>query len=148
MLSLFNPYVNLATQSSHQLLLLLLYYFYYYYYYYCCCYCVVVNYNLYNKPPCGSTPVLPGYLLLRHSCTWEKTSIFWSCQVFGAVAGEVNSCTNYSIYFIFYFLFSLFLYLTLFLFFCFFFYCFSFLSFILFLHVHESVVTYIKWMTL
>jgi len=42
---------------------------------------VVVNYNLYNKPPCGSTPVLPGYLLLRHSCTWEKTSIFWSCQL-------------------------------------------------------------------
>jgi hypothetical protein len=24
--------------------------------------------------------VLPGYLLLRHSYTWEKTSIFWSCQ--------------------------------------------------------------------
>ena len=67
---------------------------------------VVVTYNLYNQPPCGSTPVLPGYLLLRHSCTWEKTSIFWSCQVFGAVAGEVNSCTNYSIYFIFSFYFS------------------------------------------
>ena len=26
-------------------------------------------------------PVLPGYLLLRHSCTWEKTSIFWSCHL-------------------------------------------------------------------
>jgi len=62
---------------------------------------VVVIYNLYNEPPCGSTPVLPSYLLLRHSYTWEKTSIFWSCKVFGAVAREVNSCTNYSIYFIF-----------------------------------------------
>ena len=31
---------------------------------------------------------MPGYLLLRHSCTWEKTSNFWSCQVFGAVAEE------------------------------------------------------------
>jgi len=26
------------------------------------------------------TLVLLGYLLLWHSCTWEKTSIFWSCQ--------------------------------------------------------------------
>ena len=78
LLSLFNPYVNLSSQSSHQLLLLL-----YYYYYYCCCCCccccyyyccIIVVYNLYNQPPCGSTPVLPGYLLLRHSCTWEKTS--------------------------------------------------------------------------
>jgi len=32
---------------------------------------------------------------------------FWSCQVFGAVAGEVNSCINYNIYFIFSFHFSL-----------------------------------------
>jgi len=24
--------------------------------------------------------VLLGYLLLRHSCTWKKTSIFWSCH--------------------------------------------------------------------
>ena len=46
------------------------------------------------------------FLLLRHSYIWEKTSIFWSCQVFGAVAGEVNSCTNYSIYFILSFHFS------------------------------------------
>jgi len=23
---------------------------------------------------------LPGYLLLRYSCIWEKTLIFWSCQ--------------------------------------------------------------------
>jgi hypothetical protein len=29
---------------------------------------------------CGSTPVLLGYLLLRHSCTWDKTSIFWLCH--------------------------------------------------------------------
>jgi hypothetical protein len=36
---------------------------------------------LYSSPPCGSTPVLPGYLLLRHSCTWDKTSIFWLCQL-------------------------------------------------------------------
>jgi hypothetical protein len=42
---------------------------------------VVVVYNLYNSPPCDSTPVLPGYLLLRHSCTWKKTSIFWSCHL-------------------------------------------------------------------
>jgi hypothetical protein len=38
LLSLFNPYVNLPSQSSHQLLLLL----YYYYYYYCCFVVVVV----------------------------------------------------------------------------------------------------------
>ena len=35
---------------------------------------------LYSSPPCGSTPVLPSYLLLQHSCTWDKTSIFWSCH--------------------------------------------------------------------
>jgi len=29
----------------------------------------------------GSTSVLPGYLLLRHSYTWEKISTLWSCQV-------------------------------------------------------------------
>jgi hypothetical protein len=98
-LSLFNPHIDLPSQSSNQLLLL-------YYYCCCCCCCIIVVYNLYNKPPCDSTPVLPGYLLLRHSYTWEKTSIFWLCQVFGAVAGEVNSCINYSIYFIFSFLVS------------------------------------------
>ena len=36
MLSLFNPYVNLPSQSSHRLLPLLLHC--YYYYYCCCCY--------------------------------------------------------------------------------------------------------------
>jgi hypothetical protein len=25
---------------------------------------IVIIYNLYSSPPCGSTPVLPGYLLL------------------------------------------------------------------------------------
>ena len=35
---------------------------------------------IYSWPPCGSTPVLPGYLLLWHSCTWDKTSTLWSCQ--------------------------------------------------------------------
>jgi len=36
--------------------------------------------NLYSWLPCGSTPVLPDYLLLWHSCTWDKTSTLWSCQ--------------------------------------------------------------------
>jgi hypothetical protein len=39
------------------------------------------QYNLYSSPPCGSTPILPGYLLLGHSCTWDKTSTLWSCHV-------------------------------------------------------------------
>ena len=39
---------------------------------------------LYSSSPCGSTPVLPGYLLLQHSCTWDKTTIFWSCQILSA----------------------------------------------------------------
>jgi hypothetical protein len=54
----------------------------------------------------GSTSALTCYLLLRHSYTWKKTSIFWSCQVFGAIVGEVISCINYNIYFIFTFLLS------------------------------------------
>jgi len=93
-LSLFNPYINTTSQkfSSTPFHLLFI--------------------NLYSSPPCGSTPVLPSYLLLQHSCTWDKTSIFWSCQVFGAVAREVNSCINYNIYFIFSFHFSPFFYLT------------------------------------
>ena len=60
----------------------------------------------------------------------EKTSIFWSCQVFGAVAGEVNYCINYNIYFIFYFHFSFYPTLVSFVLFCFLF--FSFLFFLLF----------------
>ena len=91
----------------------------------------------------GSTPVLPGYLLLRHFYTWEKTSTLWSCQVFGVVAGEVNSCINYNIYFIFSFHFSFYLTFVSFVLFCF--VSFSFLPFNLFLHVHESLFTYIKW---
>jgi len=122
-LSLFNPYINITSQKFSSTPFHLLF---------------VI---LYSSPVYGSTPVLRGYLLLRHSCTWEKTSIFWSCQVFGAVAGEVNSCINYNIYFIFSFHFSC-IYL-LFLFFCFLFFCFL-LPFILFLHVRESLVTYIK----
>jgi hypothetical protein len=34
---------------------------------------IIIIYNLYSKPPCGSTPVLPGYLLLRHSYTFDKS---------------------------------------------------------------------------
>ena len=79
-LLLFNPYINITFQNSLQLLFC---YYYLQIFLFIC--------NLYNSPLCGSTPVLPGYLLLRHSCTWEKTSIFWSCQVFGAVAGEGNT---------------------------------------------------------
>jgi hypothetical protein len=73
----------------------------------------------------------------------EKTSTLWSCQVFGAVAGEVNSCINDNIYFIFSFHFSF--YLTFVSFILFYFFPFSFLPFILFLHMHESLVMYIKW---
>jgi hypothetical protein len=68
-LLLFNSYINITSQNSLQLL------FYYYslqIFLFIC--------NLYNSSLCGSTPVLPGYLLLRHSCTWDKTSTFWSCQ--------------------------------------------------------------------
>ena len=36
---------------------------------------------LYSSPQCDSTLDLPDYLLLRHSCTWDKTSIFWSCYL-------------------------------------------------------------------
>ena len=89
---------------------------------------------LYSSPPCGSTPVLPCYLLLRHSCTWDKTSIFWSCQVFGAVSGELNSCINYNIYFIFTFL----------LFnFCFF--CFVSFSFVYFFLLFSSYTCMRVW---
>ena len=59
-------------------------------------------------------------------CYQVKTSIFWLCQVFSAIAGEVNSCINYNIYFIFSFHFSLFILSN----FCFF--SFSFLFFLLF----------------
>jgi hypothetical protein len=128
-LSLFNPYINITSQKFYSTPFYLLF---------------IV---LYSSPPCGSTPVLSGYLLLRHSCIWDKTSIFWSCQVFGVIAGEVNSCINYNIYFIFsflflvsiiylfiylffiYFLFSLFLYLTFVSFVCFFFFFLLFSSY-------------------
>jgi len=84
--------------------------------------------NLYSSPPCGSTPVLLGYLLLWHSCTWDKTSILWSCQVFGTVTGEVNYCINYIFSFIFFsFLFTFIRFSNLCFFFFFFF--FFFLSF-------------------
>ena len=62
-LSLFNPYINITSQSSLQ-----------HQYHFIIC-------NLYNSPLCDSTPVLPGYLLLRHSCTWDRTSTLWSCQI-------------------------------------------------------------------
>jgi hypothetical protein len=61
-LSLFNPYINITTQKFSSTPFHLLFII------------------LYSSPPCGSTPVLPSYLLLRHSCTWDKASIFWSCQ--------------------------------------------------------------------
>ena len=62
-LSLFIPYINISSQkfSSTPFHLLFL--------------------ILYSWPPCGSTPVLPEYLLLWHFCTWDKTSIFWSCHM-------------------------------------------------------------------
>jgi hypothetical protein len=61
-LFLFSPYINITSQkfSSTPFHLLLI--------------------ILYSSPPYGSTLVLSGYLLFRHSCTWDKTSIFWSCQ--------------------------------------------------------------------
>jgi hypothetical protein len=43
-------------------------------------YIIYIICNLYSWPLCGSTPVLSGYLLLWHSCTWDKTSTLWSCQ--------------------------------------------------------------------
>ena len=68
-LLLFNPYINITSQNSLQLLFC---YYYLQIFLFIC--------NLYNSPLYGSTPILSGYLLLRHPCTWEKTSIFWSCQ--------------------------------------------------------------------
>jgi len=62
-------------------------------------YIYIYIYNLYSWTSCGSTPVLPGYLLLWHSCTWDKTSTLWSCQVFCAVAGEVNYYINFILFF-------------------------------------------------
>jgi hypothetical protein len=61
-LSLFNFFIIITSESSlqHQ------YHF--------------INCNLYSSHPCGSTPILLGYLLLWHSYTWDKTSIFWSYQ--------------------------------------------------------------------
>jgi hypothetical protein len=61
-LSLFNLFIIITSQSSLQ-----------HQYHFIIC-------NLYSSPTCGSTPILLGYLLLRHSCTWDKTSIFWLCQ--------------------------------------------------------------------
>jgi hypothetical protein len=126
LISLFNPYINITSQNFSSTPFNLLFII------------------LYSSPPCGSTLVLPGYLLIRHSYTWEKTSTLWSCQVFDVVAEEINYCINYNIYFIFSFHFSFYLTFVSFVLFCFFFYYF-FLPFILFLHVHESLVTYIKW---
>ena len=62
-LSLFSLFIIITSQSSLQ-----------HQYHFIIC-------NLYSSPPCGSTPVLLGYLLLRHSCIWKKTSIFWLCQL-------------------------------------------------------------------
>ena len=65
-LSLFNLFIINTSQSSlqHQ------YHF--------------IIYNLYNSPSCGSTPVLPGSLLLQHSCTWVRHQSFgrvtWPCD--------------------------------------------------------------------
>jgi len=69
-LSLFNPYTNITSQNSLQLLFC---------YYSLQIFLFICNLN--SWPPCGSTPVLPGYLLLWHSCTWDKTSTLWSCQL-------------------------------------------------------------------
>jgi len=55
-LSLFNPYINITSQKFSSTPFHLLFII------------------LYSSPPCGSTPILPSYLLLRHSCTWDKTS--------------------------------------------------------------------------
>jgi hypothetical protein len=78
-LLLFNPYINITSQNSLQLNFC--YYSLQIFVFIC---------NLYNSPPCGSTPVLPGYLLLWHSCIWDKTSTLWSCQI------ETNKNTIYS----------------------------------------------------
>ena len=76
-LSLFNPYINITSQSSlqhryhfHHIIITII----------IIIIIIIIIYNLYSLPPCGSTPVLPGYLLLRHSCTWDKTSTLWSCH--------------------------------------------------------------------
>jgi len=61
-LSLFNPYINITSQKFSLTPFHLLFII------------------LYSWPPCGLIPVLPDYLLLRHSCTWDKTSIFWYCH--------------------------------------------------------------------
>jgi hypothetical protein len=62
-LSLFNPYINITSQKFSSTPFHLLFII------------------LYSSPSCGSTLVLLGYLFLRHSCTWNKTLIFWSCQL-------------------------------------------------------------------
>jgi hypothetical protein len=101
-LSLFNPYIIITSQKFSSTPFHLLFV------------------NLYSWPPCGSTLVLSGYLLLRHSCTWDKTSIFWLCQVFWRRCWKVSYYINYIFYFSFHF--------YLFSNFCFFFFSFSFYS--------------------
>jgi len=59
-LSLFNPYINITSKKFSSTPFHLLFII------------------LYSSPPCSSTSALTGYLLLRYSCTWDKTSIFWS----------------------------------------------------------------------
>jgi len=61
-LSLFYPYINITSQKFSSTPFHLL------------------SIILYSSPPHGSTPVLSSYLILRHSYTWDKTSIFWACH--------------------------------------------------------------------
>jgi hypothetical protein len=76
-LSLFNPYINIISQKFSLTPFHLLFII------------------LYSSPPCGSTLVLLGYLLLRHSCTWDKTSIFWSCQLLIGIGPNIPELKGY-----------------------------------------------------
>jgi len=57
-----------------------------------------IIYNLYSCPSCGSTTVLPGYLLLWHSCTWDKTSTLWSCQLDPLICCFIESISSFSFF--------------------------------------------------
>jgi hypothetical protein len=76
-----------------------------------------------------------------------KHQLFDRVKFLAPLLGKVNYCINYIFYFIVFSFLSFYLTFVSFVLVCFVLFCFSFFffHFIIFLHVHESLVTYIKW---